>query len=102
MIFDLGVLATTASHVIAATDTSDDNGVNFALVFLLSGFIFYGYVFFRYRNADKRHHHESETEANLHNVRQEDRHVKTLTGLSNSQMSGANNHDVRGSLRKFF
>ena len=71
----------------------------FGLVFFLSGFVFYGLVYRAYRNTDKRNLYESETEAKMLNVRAADQHVDTLTGLSNSKMEGANNHDVRGGNR---
>jgi hypothetical protein len=68
----------------------------FGLLFFVSGFVFYGWVYLRYRNTDKRHRHESETEARMLDVRGADQHVNTLTGLKNSKMKGANNHEVRG------
>lgn len=94
-------LSASAGQVLIASGSSDDGG-NIGLVFLASGFIFYGVVYFMYRNVDKRHKHESETEASLHNMQERDAHVKSLKGLSQPTMAGANNKDVRGSLRKFF
>ena len=67
----------------------------FGLLLFLSGFVFYGFVYLRYRNTDKRHMHESETEATMLDVRGVDQHINTLKGLKNSKMEGANNHEVR-------
>lgn len=91
-----------ASAVWVAAGSSDDEGGNFGLVFLLSGFIFYAVIYFKYRNVDKRHKHESETEATLHNMEAHDQFLEKRTGLSQREMAGANNNDVRGAQRKFF
>jgi len=84
--------------VFAASDDGDAG--NLALLLLLSGFVFYGYVFLRYRNADKRHKHERETEAHMHNVDVADHFIQTRKGLSSSRMSGSNNTAVRGSFNQ--
>jgi hypothetical protein len=91
----------TAGQVFADSGSSDDGG-NFGLVLLASGFVFYALIYFRYRNVDKRHKHESETEATMHNLREDDRKVKSLKGLSNSRMAGENGDEVRGARRRFF
>lgn len=88
-------------YVLLASSSSDDGG-GFGLVFLASGFVFYAIVYFMYRNTNKRHKHESETEAATHNMRADDQLIRSMKGLSNSKMSGANNTAVRGALRKFF
>ncbi len=95
MILNLSVLATTATQILADS-SSDDGGTNFAFIFLFAGFVFYGFVYLRYRNTDKRHNHESETEASIHNLREDDRFHRSLKGVSNSKMSDANNKQVRG------
>lgn len=92
------LMALSDGAILAASDDGDSS--NFALLFLLSGFVFYGYVFLRYRNAGKRHKHEQETQAHLHDIQAVDRFIRTRTGLSNSTMSGANNNEVRGSLNQ--
>jgi hypothetical protein len=89
---DLHVLATQ----ILASGSSDSDATSWAWLLLLSGPVFYGLMYLRYRNADKRHKHESETRATLHDVRAADQFHRSLTGLSNSRMQGANNHAVRG------
>lgn len=100
--FEFAVLTSSAIQVFASSSSSDGDLGDFAFVFLLSGFVFYGIIYLRYRNTDKRHKHESETEASLHNLRAGDQLIKSLTGLSNSKMRGANNGAVNGLLRRFF
>ena len=58
---------------------------------LLVGFIYFLIMYKRYRNSDARHHHETETDTNMSNLRQVDNLIKRKTGLSNSRMDGANN-----------
>jgi hypothetical protein len=90
----LGEVIVASSHSSSSSDPR-----LFGLLLFLSGFIFYGFFYLRYRNTDKRHMHESETEAKMLDVRGVDQHINTLKGLKNSKMEGANNHDVRGSSR---
>jgi len=60
----------------------------------LAGVIFFAYYYYRYRNTDARHYHESETKASMENVQKSDKFVRKLTGLRNSRMNGANNTRV--------
>ncbi len=88
------------SQIITASGDGSSSSPQFlGLLFLLSGFIFYWAVHRRYRNTDKRHLHESETEAKMLDVRGTDQQVDIRKGLKNSKMEGANNHEVRGSTR---
>ena len=64
--------------------------------FLLLGFIFFGIMYFRYRNSNARHKHETETKYNISSVVGNDRFVEHRRGLSNSMMHGANNKSVLG------
>jgi hypothetical protein len=83
--------------IVASGDSSSSGDPRlFGLLLFLSGFVFYGWVYLRYRNTDKRHMHESETEAKMLDARGADQHVDTLKGVKNSKMKGANNHEVRG------
>ncbi|HTN99814.1 MAG TPA: hypothetical protein VL068_03985, partial [Microthrixaceae bacterium] len=66
-------------------------------IFFLSGFIFYGYVFFRYRNADKRFRHEERTHCVKTNMQARDDLARSLKDLRNSTMNGANSRAVNGS-----
>ena len=65
-------------------------------LFLLIGIIYFGIMYMRYRNTGARHHHETETDSKMSNLKQKDELVKKMTGLSNSRMEGANNTRVEG------
>lgn len=80
--------------VLFASDS--DSGKSIGYVFFLSGFVFYGIIYLKYRNVNKRHHHESETEATKLNIVAADAKVGEEKGLRNSRMNGANNTRVDG------
>lgn len=88
----------TTGHVVASS-SSESDGTGLAWALLLSGFLFYGLMYARYRNTDKRHHHEAETRASMHDVRASDTYRRSLKGVSNRTMEGANNTEVRGARR---
>ena len=95
----LALFLYTYAPIIASS--SDDNEAALApLLFLLSGFIFYGIMYARYRNADKRHYHEKETSAVVANLQVGDALLKNMKGLSNSSMPGANQSRVEGALNQ--
>lgn len=85
----------TQATVLLAESSSDEGSGGIGLLFLLSGFVFYGAMYLRYRNTDKHHKHESETEARMLDVRAVDNHIKTLKGVKNARLQGANNRLVR-------
>lgn len=85
----------TYVFVESSSSSGDDNG-KLGLLFLLAGFLFYGAMYLRYRNVDKRDHYESETKAETANMQAQDAFARSLTHLKNSRMKGANNHSVRG------
>ncbi|MGB3412352.1 MAG: hypothetical protein WBA45_14285 [Microthrixaceae bacterium] len=83
--------------VLANTDSSSGSWSLIGLIFFLSGFVFYGYVFFRYRNADKRFKHEERTHSIKTDLKTSDDLSRSLKDLRNANMHGANSHAVRGS-----
>ena len=95
------LLINTLAYVLA--DDGDSGAAAAApLILALSGFIFYGVMYSRYRNADKRHVHEKETSAAIANLERTDSFIKSRKGLSNAKLNGANHarvegaHNVRG------
>lgn len=54
------------------------------------------YQYTRYRNKNKRHHHETETLSDIANLRVLDQRVDSVSNSRNSRMSGANEREVRG------
>ncbi len=88
-------MTTTVDLLVTASSSSDD-GSGLALLLLLAGPVFYGLMFLRYRNTDKRHRHESETKATMHDVRATDEYHRSLKGVSHRRMKGANNDRTGG------
>jgi len=74
-----------------------DSDNDFSWIFLMLGFIYYGFIYMRYRNKGARHFHEKETKAAINNLRKRDDFVTKRTGLKNKRMEGANNTSVKGS-----
>lgn len=85
----------TAIESLAASSSGSDAG-SIGLLFFLSGFVFYGLMFLRYRNSDKRHMHARETEASIANVRATDDFLGTRTRQSNKRLKGANERHIEG------
>lgn len=88
--------------VIQASSGDSDGGGKIGLLFLAAGFVFYGLMYIRYRNVDKRHHYESETKAEMRHLQQADVFAHSLRRLRNSRMHGANNTSVRGARKSLF
>lgn len=82
--------------VLFASSSSDSNGGIFPLLFLLSGFVFYGVMYRKYRNVDKRFHYETSTKSEKLNMEQADELIESLTGLRSAHIQGANNDSVAG------
>lgn len=69
---------------------------DYSFIFLLSGFLYFWFMYSRYRNSDARHKHETETKSEMKNLQKVDDFIKRENGLSNSMMDGANNTRVSG------
>lgn len=65
-------------------------------LFLLSGLVFFGVMYMRYRNAGARHTYEKETKRNMSNLRSVDQFMESRFGLSNASLEGANSTDLKG------
>ena len=85
--------------VLAETSSDDGDGRAIGLLFLLAGPVFYSMMYLRYRNSDKRHHHESETEAKVQGMRAVDERTGSVKGVSNASLRGSNSTRVRGARR---
>lgn len=70
------------------------NDNDWAYLFLTSGFIYYGIIYFKYRNTGARHKHELETKTNMFNLRKYDKFVRKRVKLTNSKMSDSNNNEI--------
>jgi hypothetical protein len=93
-------MLTFLSHIPAAFVFAFDSDeiALFPLVLCLSGFVFYTWVYLRYRNTDKRHHHEKETATKIENIRRYDQFVEHRKRLSHSRMKDSNDTYVEGLL----
>lgn len=83
--------------LIASSEEGSDAALA-PLILLVSGFVYYGIIYARYRNADKRHSHEAETIATVENLIATDDFIKSKKGLSNAKMKNANHSRVEGAL----
>lgn len=92
------LMATLAAPLAVFLDSSSDEGMELGLLLLLSGPAFFLFTYLRYRNTDKRHYHEVETPAEMSNLQQYDNLVEHLTRQRSSQIDGANDSMVTGSL----
>ena len=63
-------------------------------IFALLGIVYFFIMYFRYRNSNARHHHETETKRTVSNLKKDDRFITKRTGLTNPHISGANNTKV--------
>jgi len=91
---DISNVINTLAYVAADVDEA----AALPLFLLLSGFIFYGYMYARYRNADKRHKHEKETTTIVANLESSDTYFKSRKGLKSATMAGSNHTRVEGAL----
>lgn len=66
------------------------------LALLLSGFIYYGIIFSKYRNEEARHVYEKETVKQVSNLRRVDNFMMNRKRLTNSKIIGANSDDIYG------
>jgi hypothetical protein len=70
------------------------------LLFFLTGFIFFGWVYARYRNTGKHHDHVNETSTEIRNLRKYDQLAEHRRKLSNGHMHGTNDTLVEGTISK--
>ena len=75
-----------------------DEGDSYSWLFLTVGFVYYAWMYARYRNKGARHFHEKETKSTMENLQKRDDYVTRRTGLRNKRMTGANNKSVKGSI----
>ena len=74
----------------------DDDGGGIFFLFFLTGFIFYGIQYARYRNKSARHTYEKETKKEITNLVKVDEFIKHEKGLKNSMMKGRNDNKLEG------
>lgn len=65
-------------------------------IFLLSGIIYFVFIYGKYRNKSARHSYEIETKKTMTNLRKVDNFIESRRGLTSSTMSGRNNNLIYG------
>ena len=90
----LGLIGIILCVLVNSVD-DDDNGV-FFLALLLSGFIFYGAMYARYRNKAARHTYEKETKHDVYDLKNTDELKEHRKGLSNAKINGCNDSKIEG------
>lgn len=85
----IGVLA----MILFSSKEKDSKNLFFCITFL-AGFIYYAWIYFRYRNSKARHKHESETEAKVRNMERRDDYQDTRTGLESPFIEDCNDSFV--------
>lgn len=88
--------------IIQAASGDDPAYGKLGLLFLASGFVYFGVMFFRYRNTNQRHRHESETKAVVDAVQGSDVYARSVNRQIATSMRGANNKAVRGARNSWF
>ena len=81
--------------IVTNTDSDDDGSLLF-LLFLLSGFIYYGIMYSRYRNKGARHTYESETKNEITNLKKVDDLIERRKGLRSSTIKNRNDNKLEG------
>lgn len=61
------------------------------------GFLYFFFIYLRYRNSNARHSYEKETKTNLTNLKTTDTFIRKLKRLRSSHMNNANNTKISGS-----
>ena len=93
LLFVSGILEILGFFLTVSIEDSDGEH---PWIFLSVGIVFFLIMYFRYRNSDARHTYETETKKEISNLRSVDNHIKTMKGLTNSRMIGANNTYLEG------
>jgi hypothetical protein len=76
--------------------TTADIFISFLPLTLLSaGFIYYGFVYSKYRNLSARHDHRVDTKSKMLNLRNLDNPIKRLTNLTNKRIARENKNCSR-------
>ena len=81
----------------AASTSDDDNGL-FFLLLLLSGFVYYGIMYSRYRNKGARHTYEKETKRDMYDLKSTDELLEHLKGLNDPFIKGCNDSKLEGDI----
>lgn len=89
---------TSHQAVFMLLDTSSNGEVRLAFLLLgpIAAFLFFGYIWRRYRNTDKSYQYESTTRIDLSNVLGSDKRVRHISRTSQRWVEG---HDLTSNPR---
>lgn len=89
------IAAILAAVYISMTNTSKEDA-GYEWVLIVCGFVFYYYMYTRYRNYDARHTYEAETKYKTSNMVKVDEFLRSRYNLKNKTLDGANNYEIYG------
>ena len=92
----LAELAADPTTMMLLADSDSGSGAGIALPFLMGPVVFaavYGGIYRYYRNTDKRHHFEKDTEVAVGNLDTQDLKIGTNNRQSSRAMGGRNSTD---------
>ncbi len=78
-----------------------DDDTNGFLLLLLSGFIYYGIMYAKYRNKGARHTYEKETKREMDNIKRVDDFLEHRKGLKDSNIKNQNDYLLEGEKLSF-
>ena len=90
------ILSVILAFVLMGSSSGDDDSSAGLLLLFLTGFIFYGIMYLRYRNSDARHSYENETKKDVTNMVRFDEFVEKRKKLRNSSMTDRNDKSLDG------
>ena len=91
-----GILGIILCFAVNSAD-DDGNGMFFLLLFL-SGFIYYGAMYAKYRNKSARHNYEKETKKEIYDLKCKDDLLEHKKGLKNSTIKNRNDSKIEGDI----
>ena len=91
----IGAVIGITLFVITSSGDSDDSNLAFLLL-LLSGFVYYGIMYAKYRNQNARHTYEKETKTNLVVNSRVDELIEHRKKLKSPSIEGRNDNRLEG------
>ena len=90
------LLGSLGIFLFIVTSSGDDDDNTFFLALLLSGFIYYGIMYARYRNKDARHVYENETKHTVENIKRYDNLLNKGIKSNNPDIENRNDSKIEG------
>lgn len=97
----IGIVIGLLGMIFLSSKNKDSNNMFWCVTFL-AGFVYYMFIYLRYRNTNARHKHESETKATVRNMERRDDYQDTRKGLRSPNIEGRNDTYASSSLASKF